>query len=213
MQSRRRPHTRLLRCEHSQPRTESNVHVEEERLTALPMKIGGDQNPRTPWTPSRGPVLWSALRPPCSSAGPRCPAGRWGGPRSGSLAWGAVAERAQRQLLTQHVAQGLQEQQVGRTERPDGAWPAQLWGRGLGVRAGTETSQPGLSGRSPMLARAVSSPQPTRTTLSIQEKVLECEPGCTALCLANLQSALPQAEGSRQHSRIRRRLEQTRHSR
>lgn len=60
MQSRRRPHTRLLRCEHSQPRTESNVHVEEERLTALPMKTGGDQNPRTPWTPSRGPVLWSA---------------------------------------------------------------------------------------------------------------------------------------------------------
>lgn len=132
MQSRRRPHTRLLRCEHSQPRTESNVHVEEERLTALPMKTGGDQNPRTPWTPSRGPVLWSALRPPCSSAGPRCPAGRWGGPRSCSLAWGAVAERAQRQLLTQHVAQGLQEQQVGRTERPDGAWPAQLWGRGQG---------------------------------------------------------------------------------
>lgn len=122
-------HTRLLRCEHSQPRTESNVHVEEERLTALPMKTGGDQNPRTPWTPSRGPVLWSALRPPCSSGGPRCPAGRWGGPRSRSLAWGAVAERAQRQLLTQHVAQGLQEQQVGRTERPDGAWPAQLWGR------------------------------------------------------------------------------------
>lgn len=132
MQSLRRPHTRLLRCEHSQPRTESNVPVEEERLTALPMKTGGDQNPRTPWTPSRGPVLWSALRPPCSSAGPRCPAGRWGGPRSCSLAWGAVAERAQRQLLTQHVAQGLQEQQVGRTERPDGAWPAQLWGRGQG---------------------------------------------------------------------------------
>lgn len=60
MQSRRRPHTRLLRCEHSQPRTESNVHVEEERLTALPMKTGGNQNPRTPWTPSRGPLLWSA---------------------------------------------------------------------------------------------------------------------------------------------------------
>lgn len=132
MQSRRRPHTRLLRCEHSQPRTESNVHVDKECLTALPMKTGGDQNPRTPWTPSRGPVLWSALRPPCSSAGPRCPAGRWGGPRSRSLAWGAVAEHAQRQLLTQHVAQGLQEQQVGRTERPDGAWPAQLWGRGQG---------------------------------------------------------------------------------
>lgn len=47
-----------------------------------------------------------------------------------------------------------------------------------------------------MLAWAVSSPQLARITLSIQEKVLECEPGCTALCLANLQSALPQAEGS-----------------
>lgn len=64
-----------------------------------------------------------------------------------------------------------------------------------------------------MLAWAVSSPQLARITLSIQEKVLECEPGCTALCLANLQSALPQAEGSRPHSHIRRRLEQTRHSR